>query len=221
VDACVIFDLDGTLIDTAPGLALTMNALLESRGRRSLPLERIRPHITHGTKYLMHFAMKATGTAVDDTEIDRLYDEFLPHYRAHMGRSSILFAGAAAALDALAQDGYRLGVCSNRFEESAVKLLDEMGIRHRFAAIVGQDSIGIAKPDPAPLLETLRRMDGRLERSIFIGDTDLDIAAANAAGMKVIAARFGYGGLPATGSGATGMIDHFDELPTSVKRLLT
>ncbi len=221
MNACVIFDLDGTLVDTAPGLALTMNVLLESRGRRPLSLERIRPHITHGTKHLMQFAMKATGAAASEDEIDRLHDEFLPHYRAHMGRSSILFDGAAAALDALANDGCRLGVCTNRFEESAIRLLDEMGIGQRFSTVVGQDTIGIAKPDPAPLLETLRRMDGHLESSVFIGDTDLDIAAANAAGMPVIAASFGYGGLPASGSGATGMIDHFDELPASVKRMLT
>ena len=221
MNACVIFDLDGTLIDTAPGLALTMNALLESRGRRPLPLESIRPHITHGTRYLMHFAMKATGAAVSEDEIDRLHDEFLPHYRAHMGRSSTLFAGAKAALDTLVRNGCKLGICSNRYEESATRLLEEMGIGHHFAAIVGQDSIGIAKPDPAPLLETLRRMDGRLDRSIFIGDTDIDIAAATSAGMPVIAVTFGYGGLPLSGSGATGMIDHFDELPASVKRMLT
>ncbi len=216
----VIFDLDGTMIDTAPGLVQSMNVLLERRGRPHLTLEAVRGQISHGARAIMQQAMSATGKSVGEDELTGLFDEFIEHYLGIMGRASAPYPGLKKALAGLGTNGNLLGVCTNRIEQSAVALLDELGLGGHFGAIIGQDTIGIAKPDPAPVFETLKRMGGDAEYAIFIGDSEIDIAAAKAASLPVIAVSFGYSKLPAIELGADMLIHHFDQLEEAISELM-
>ncbi len=216
----VILDLDGTMIDTAPGVVHTMNVLLERRGRRRLTLEEVRGQISYGARAIMRHAMHATGSGVGDDELGGLFDEFIEHYSTIMGKASTPYPGLQNALAGLGESGKLLGVCTNRIEQSAVTLLDELGLGGHFAAIIGQDTIGIAKPDPAPVFETLKRMGGDAEHAIFIGDSEIDIAAAKAANLPVIAVSFGYSKVPAIELGADMLIHHFDQLEAAISALM-
>ncbi len=218
--SCIIFDLDGTLIDTAPGLADTMNALLASQGRQSMSLDALRPHVSHGAKAIISHAMTATGEPASDELVNQLFHEFLPHYRAHMTKTSVPYPGLANCLDELAELGFRMGVCTNRFEASARELLEALRLSDYFSIVTGQDTYGVAKPDPMPVLQTLKSLGGTARNSVFVGDSEIDVAAARASGMPAIVTSFGYGSIPAGEMDADSVISHFDELTQSIHVLL-
>lgn len=217
---CIIFDLDGTLIDTAPGLADTMNVLLAAQGRQALSLETLRPYVSHGAKAIITYAMAATGKPASEELTKHLFSDFLTHYRLHMTRSSRMYPGLIPSLDKLKSQGYRLGICTNRFEASARELLEGLLLSDYFSSVTGQDTFGIGKPDPRPVLETLKDLGGEVENAVFVGDSELDVAAARASGLPVIVTSFGYGSVPADKLDADHVIGHFDELPHSVRSLL-
>lgn len=215
----VIFDLDGTIIDTAPGLAATMNALLKRRGRREMDPDILRPHVSHGAKVIIAHAMAATGEPADEALIDVMFDEFISHYVKTMADASTPYPGLARNLARLSEDGYRLGICTNRIERSARILLGALKLDVHFGAITGQDSFNAAKPDPRPVLETLKLLNSPAAASVFVGDSEVDIAAARAAGLPVIVTSFGYAQGPEALTSADGVLSHFDELPALVSRL--
>jgi len=217
---CILFDLDGTLIDTAPGLAATMNTLLARHGRPGLDPQQLRPFISHGAKAIISHAMAATGTAAAPERIDAMFAEFLDHYRANMAAVSQPYPGVAACLEVLGQRGYRLGICTNRFEASARELIAALGLSDHFGAITGQDTFGIGKPDPKPVLNTLAELGGAPGRGVFVGDSEIDVAAARASGLPAIVTSFGYGAMPAAEMEADAVIGHFDELSHFVEALV-
>ena len=208
----ILFDLDGTLVDSAPDLAASMNVLLERRGRPELSLDNVRHMVGRGAKVLMERAMAATGEPATAAEIDGMYDEFLEYYGEHIADLSQPFPGVREALDRLSASGCALGVCTNKPEWASNKLLEILDIDRYFGAVVGGDTLPVRKPDPEHVLETMRRVDGTLGSTVMVGDSQADVASAKAAGVPVIAVTFGYTPEPVETFGPDRLIDHFDEL---------
>ncbi len=205
------FDLDGTLLDTAPDIARALNHALQMAGRPALPLEDVRPMIGGGAKKLLARALGG-GARVPADELDPLYAELLDHYRANLAVETRAFDGMERALDDLAARGIRLGVATNKLEALAADLLEQMGLASRFDCVVGGDTLGTdrAKPEPDLLHHLAQRCGGGA--MAFVGDSAFDVKAARAAGMPAIAVSFGYPGMPVGELRADRVIDHYDEL---------
>lgn len=205
------FDLDGTLLDTAPDIAHALNHALQLAGRPTLPLDEVRPMIGGGAKRLLARALGG-GDRVPPDEIEPLYGALLTHYRANIATETRLFDGLERALDALAQRGIALGVATNKLESLAVQLLNEIGLADRFACIVGGDTLGTDRAKPLP--DMLHHMANGCGGgpAAFVGDSLFDIRAARAAKMPSIAVSFGYPGMAIPELGADRVIDHYDEL---------
>ena len=207
-----VFDLDGTLVDTAPDLAESLNHCLSSVGLARLELEIVRPHAGHGAKAMLREAYALAGRDLTEVELDAQVERFVAYYADHIAIGSSPFPGALAALDRLEAAGWRLAVCTNKYERLAVKLLDELGLAPRFAAICGADTFARRKPDPLHLTETIARAGGAVSNAVMIGDTDTDIDTAINAGVPSILVAFGYAPEARARDGASAIIDSYDRL---------
>ncbi len=214
-----MFDLDGTLIDTAPDLVATLNTLLTARGLAPLPLETARNMIGQGARALIARGFAASDAPLDDATLNTLFERFIAHYLAHIADESRPFPGLIAALDALEAAGARLAVCTNKRTDLSVALLKALDMADRFAAIIGADAAPAAKPDPRHLTTTIECAGGRTERAIMVGDSASDLGAARAAGVPVVLVTFGYTDTPARELNPDVLIDHFDELVDACARL--
>jgi len=216
----VIFDLDGTLVDTAPDLVATLNVVLGRAGLSALPFAAARNMVGGGARALIERGLAAEGRSLEAGELDRLYREFIAHYTAHIADRSRPFPGVEAALSELARRGCRLAVCTNKLEGLSIKLLDAFGLTARFAAICGADTFAVAKPNPAILHGTVARAGGELARAVMVGDSATDIAVARAAGIAVIAVDFGYSDTPVAEVGPDRVVASFAAVPEAVFALL-
>jgi phosphoglycolate phosphatase len=216
-DATIVFDLDGTLVDTAPDLTNTLNEVLARRGHAPVSIEDIRDCVGYGARVMIERALARAGAQGD---VDRMLAEFLDHYAANIARESRLYPGARGALDRLAAQGATLAICTNKREGLSRRLLQELGIDHYFTALAGRDTFLVAKPDPGHLTGVIALAGGDPARSLMIGDGDIDLKAAAAAAIPMILVSFGYGPSPIDGSGLSGVIDHFDELEGRAAALL-
>jgi phosphoglycolate phosphatase len=219
-EATVVFDLDGTLVESAPDLVATLNLLLAREGARPLPLTEARTLIGQGARALLARGFAAEGLVIEEPRLSDLFERFINHYREHIADESHVFPGVETALDALREAGARLAVCTNKRTDLSVALLEALGVADRFAAIVGPDGAGVAKPDPRHLLTTIERAGGRADRALMVGDSASDAGAARAAGVPLILVTFGYTPVPVQELGANALIDHFEELPAACARLL-
>lgn len=212
------FDLDGTLVDTSPDLAAAVNAALAEAGRAALTPEQVVPMIGAGAKEMLRRTLEATG-GCDPAEFKRLYKTLLAHYDAHLSEGSRPYPGAVAALDALAKQGVRLGVVTNKFESFAVKLLTDLDLIDRFDTVIGGDTLGPgnSKPSPAPIREMIGRIGGG--PAAFVGDSIYDMQAAQAAGIPAIACSFGFLTGPVEDLRADAVIDGWDDLIPTLGRL--
>jgi len=208
----VIFDLDGTLVHTAPDLLRATNHVLEQNGRTPVVLDQILDMVSFGAKQMIKRGFDITGGPVDEAELDVMFMHFLDYYIANVAVDSRPFEGCIDLLEKCQGRGMKLGVCTNKPETIAVKLLAELDMLKYFAAIVGPDTINIAKPDPAPYYETITRIGGNLHKSIMIGDSKIDIMTAKAAKVPVIAFTFGYSDEPIKDLGADYVLGHYDEV---------
>lgn len=191
-DLVVIFDLDGTLVDSAPDLTEAMNAILTREGLSPLPAGEVRHLVGEGARALLERGFAENGRAFPQGSAgDRLVSDYIDHYEDHIADSSFVFEGCDACLEALARAGATLAVCTNKVERLAFPLLRALGLLSRFEIVLGRDSLAAHKPDPAPLQEILRR-SGR-SRGVMVGDTLTDLLAGRRAGMPVLLAEFGYG----------------------------
>jgi phosphoglycolate phosphatase len=218
--ATIVFDLDGTLIDTAPDLVDTLNVVFGREGLPPVPYQTARNLIGGGAR-----AMIARGLAIEGREnaaadIERMFADFIDHYTAHIADRSRPFPGLEAALDRLARDQHRFAVCTNKLERLSLKLLKSLGLADRFAAICGQDTFGVQKPDPAVLQRTIAAASGDPARAVMIGDSLTDIRTARAAGIPVIAVDFGYSEQPVADYDPDRVIGAFAELPAAVEGVL-
>lgn len=216
----ILFDLDGTLADTARDLGHTMNVLLERHGRRTLPLERVRPRVGAGARKILEFGFAETGDPASEALLDELFDEFLAYYSAHIADHTVLFPGVREELDRLADGDVKLGVCTNKAETLTHQLLDTLDVARYFPVVIGGDTLPVRKPDPAPLLEAAARLEGTASHTVMIGDSATDINAARAADIASICVTFGYTDIAPHELGATALLDHFSDLPETLSALL-
>src|SRR3954453_17056426 len=216
----VVFDLDGTLVDTAPDLINALNYVLEREGLPPGPLHLARNLIGAGARRLIERGLEVEGRSPGFQDITRLTNDFIDHYAAHIADLSRPFEGLESALDDLEAHGYRFAVCTNKLEWLSKLLLDQLGLSARFAAVCGADTFGVSKPDPAILRQTIARMGGQLSSAIMVGDAGPDIGAARRAGIPVIGVAFGYTDVPIADLKPDGLIHHMRELPDAVRTLM-
>ena len=216
----VVFDLDGTLVDTAPDLINALNFVLDREGMPPLPLASARNLIGAGARKLIERGLEAGGGAVTVGELDRMMRDFIDYYAEHIADESRAFDGLEAALDDLERRGFRFAVCTNKLEWLSKLLLDRLGMTHRFAAICGADTFGVAKPDPAILHQTIARAGGQSPASVMVGDSGTDIGAARRAGVPVVGVSFGYTDVPIAELRPDRLIGHMSDLPEAVESLL-
>jgi phosphoglycolate phosphatase len=215
----IVFDLDGTLIDTAPDLVATLNVILTREGLREVPYETARTYIGGGARLMLERGLLADHRDPAPQLLNRLFDEFLAYYAEHIADRSQPFPGLEAALDDLAARGCRLAVCTNKLEGLSLKLLDALGLTSRFATICGQDTYGIQKPDPLVLHKTIAAAGGTTARAVMIGDSVTDIHAAQAAGIPVVAVDFGYTDRHVSEFSPDRVIGHFGELVGAIEAI--
>jgi phosphoglycolate phosphatase len=215
----IVFDLDGTLVDTAPDLIATLNVVFAREGLPPVPFAQGRTLIGGGAKAMIARGLEAEGRNADAARLDALYVDFIDHYSAHIADRSRPFPGIEAALDRLAADNRRLAVCTNKLEGLSVKLLTKLGLAPRFAVICGQDTFGVQKPDPDMLRKTIAAAGGQVDGSVMIGDSETDISTARAAGVPVIAVDFGYTPRPIAEFRPDRIIGDFNHLPPAIAEL--
>jgi phosphoglycolate phosphatase len=213
----VVFDLDGTLVDTAPDLINALNFVLLREGLPAVPLESARNMIGAGARKLIERGLELEGRQVGLDDITRLTNDFIDHYAAHIADESRPFEGLEDALDHLAAHGYRFAVCTNKLEWLSRLLLDELGLSARFSAICGADTFGVSKPDPAILRQTVARAGGQLASTVMVGDSGTDIGVSRRAGVPVIGVSFGYTEVPIADLNPDRLIAHMRDLPGAVQ----
>ena len=216
----VVFDLDGTLVDTAPDLVDTLNVVFAREGLPPVPYDAARNMIGGGARRMIERGLKLEGRIFGAAELDRLFADFIAYYSAHIVDRSRPFPGLEDALDRLAAERCRLAVCTNKLEGLSRQLLDALGLSARFAAICGQDTFGIQKPNPEILRRTIARAGGDPAYAIMVGDSASDIDVARAAKVPVIAVDFGYTEVPVAELGPDRLISHFDDLPKAIRELI-
>jgi phosphoglycolate phosphatase len=215
----VVFDLDGTLVDTAPDLTAALNAVMAREGRPLVPLDDVRHMVGRGARVLIERAMASTGQPWDAATIDDLVAHFIDYYDGNIAATSRAFDDAEAVCRRLSAQGRKLGVCTNKPERLSLKLLDELKLRDLFPVVLGADSRPYRKPDPRHLLDTISALGGRPESAVMIGDSDTDVNTARAAAIPVIAVSFGYTETPVRELWADLVIDHFAELEAALPKV--
>ena len=212
------FDLDGTLLDSALDLGHALNHALVHIGRPPVPVEEARRFIGGGTGQMLRAALAESG-GHEGIDVSALQDVLVGFYAQNIARHTKLFPGGEAMLDALAARGVRLAIATNKREDLARRLFEELGLTSRFATIIGGNTLGpgTAKPAPDMLHAMVEQCGGG--KAAFVGDTTFDVGAARAAGMPVVAVRFGFCDLPPDELGADAVIDHFDALVPALEAL--
>ncbi len=206
----LVFDLDGTLADTAPDLLATLAAVLPRHGFDSIADPTFRAGIGNGARALIEYALARQGVSVDAPTLDAIFADFLAHYGKNICVETRLFPGALPLLDRFEAAGWRFAVCTNKPVGMSELLLNELGIAERFAAVRGGDSFPYKKPDPAHLLGTIADADGAPECAIMVGDSRTDLDAARAAGVPMIGVTFGYTTVPMSALGPDMLVHDFD-----------
>lgn len=215
----IVFDLDGTLVDTAPDLVAALNYVLQREGLPLVPMASARNMIGAGARKLIERGLELDGRTMNVQDIDRLTADFIAYYRDHIADASQPFEGLFAALDELENKGFRFAVCTNKLEGLSRLLLEKLDMTKRFAAICGADTFGISKPDPAILRQTVAQAGGSLPNAIMVGDAGPDVGVARRAGIPVIGVTFGYTEVPITELKPDFVIGHMRELPGAISVL--
>lgn len=217
--ATLVFDLDGTLAETAPDIMATLNHLLLQEGLAALPLSAARQLVGAGARALLERGFKVAGRPLGPYRLEELFQAFLAHYLDHIADLSFLFPGVESALTALAADGHGLAICTNKPEAHSLALVERLGILPMFRAVAGRETFPFCKPDPRHLTETIRLAGGDTSRAIMIGDSRTDVDTARAAGIPVIGVTFGYTDVPMADLKPDHIIEHFDALTDAVRKL--
>lgn len=216
----IVFDLDGTLVDTAPDLMASLNHCLALDGLPPAGPIEFRRFVGMGGKVMIERAYAAQRRDLAEARLKELLDAFLEHYGTNMPGDSKPYAGVVDALDRFEAAGFITAVCTNKFEVLSTTLIDALGLTHRFRAICGQDTFAFRKPDPRHLLETIALAGGDPERAVMVGDSETDIKTAKAAGIPVVAVDFGYTDEHVSTYEPSQVISHFDELTVAMAERL-
>jgi phosphoglycolate phosphatase len=215
----IVFDLDGTLADTAADLIATLNLILEREGLDAIPLASARDLIGQGSRALLQRGFTVQRRTLSPERLETLFQDFLHHYGEHLTDQTRLFPGVEEALERLSRRGHGLAVCTNKSESLSRQLLAGLGVASRFAAICGRDTFAFCKPDPRHLTETVRLAAGRTRAAIMVGDSKTDVDTARAAQVPVIAVPFGYTDVPVAKLAPDIVIEHFDEIDAAIAHL--
>ena len=215
-----VFDLDGTLVDTAPDLVATLNVIFAREGLPPVAYEAARNMVGGGARALIERGLRADGRTLTSERVDLLVKDFIAHYAEHIADRSRPFPGLAAALDALEAGGCRLAVCTNKLEWLSVRLLDRLGLLARFVAVCGSDTFGLQKPNPDLLHRTIAHCGGDGDNAVMIGDSISDIAMARSAGVPVVGVAYGYTDTPVAQLGPDRVIGALLELPPTIFDLM-
>jgi len=216
----IVFDLDGTLVDTAPDLVRALNETMDLEGLPRVKLETARNLISHGARVLIERASALHGVTFSATRLDQLTNEFVAFYAADIARESRPFEGVLESLDTLASLGAKLSVCTNKRTALSVQLLDALDMSARFSAIVGADAVTDRKPHPDHYRAAVARAGGEVRRSVMVGDSAADVGSARGAGSPVCVVSFGYSDVGAETLGADVLLHRFSELAPACRRLL-
>lgn len=211
----IVFDLDGTLVDSAPDLTAALNVALADAGRPAVDPATVRHLVGHGARALIERGLALSGGGAE-AEVARALPVFLAHYTAHIADGTRPYPGCEAALGRLAARGSTLAICTNKPVALATALVAALGWSGRFAAILGGDSLAVRKPDPAHLLATIAAAGGDPRATVYVGDTSVDVAAARAAGVSVIVCAFGFADRPAAELEADAVIADFAGLDAAI-----
>jgi phosphoglycolate phosphatase len=216
--AALVFDLDGTLVDSLPDLRAALNEMLRGLTRRELSADEVRRMIGDGTHALVQRALHATGEVVD---LESAHHRFLDFYEAAPTRLSRLYPDVATTLSSLVGSGARLAICTNKQQAATLAVLDGFDIAKYFEVIVGGDLVPFRKPDPRHLLTVLEQVRASPKQSVMIGDNENDYAAARAAGVAVILMRYGYLRVPPDMLAPDAWLDQFADIPPALDRMKT
>ncbi len=214
----IIFDLDGTLIDTAPDLTAALNAVLIREGLPTVPLGQVRHMVGQGARVLIESALTSHGISFDPDRVTDLFKHFLEYYEANIAEASRPFDGVVYQLQTLSRRGHKLGVCTNKPEALSHKLLTELDMEKYFPVVLGADSKPYRKPDPRHLFDTVAELGGNPWDSVLIGDSETDAKTAQAANIPVILVSFGYSEIPIHDLNANVVIDHFESLQDALAK---
>ncbi len=215
----VVFDLDGTLVDSAPDLCALVNEMLAELGRPGLDLDEVRPMIGDGSRALLERGLRASGGVPPTVDLDALFAEFLRRYVRWPVRLDQVCAGVVAALEELVAAGVRLGVCTNKPQAPTDRLLTALALERFFGAAIGGDALPVRKPDAGHLRAVLARLGVDVGRAALVGDSRTDLLTARAAGVPCVLVSFGYTPVPARDLGADRVIDHMSELGAALVSL--
>ena len=217
----VVFDLDGTLADTSGDLIAAANACFRDMGEGDvLNAKTDAGTALKGGRAMLRLGMERLGRAEDEATIDRYYPMLLEAYGREIDTHTVLYPGAMQAVAALKAAGYRVAICTNKPEALAHTLLTRLGVRDAFGAMVGADTLAIRKPDPEHLFETARRAGGDPALCLLVGDTNTDRETARAAGVPCVLVSFGPSGDDMAALAPEALLDHYDDLPDIVTRLI-
>jgi len=219
--ATIVFDLDGTLVDTAPDLLLTLNTVLGEEGREWIDAPHVRALVGRGARVMIEEGLRLTGEPGAAAYIDDLLDRFLALYEKNIDHLSRPFEGVIEALDDLAAAGARLGVCTNKREHLSVDLLTKLDLIKHFPVVLGVDSLAVHKPDPAHLTQTIAQLGGDETHAIMVGDSITDVKTAKAAGIPVIVVDFGYTEIPPPELGGDVLVSHYRDIPGAIEGLIS
>jgi len=218
----VIFDLDGTLIDTAPDLIDSLNHTIAAAGLAPVTFDDLTHLVGQGVRVMIRRAFDLRKTPLDEPTANRLFDRFMEHYEAHMPGKSRPYAGVAECLDRLSAAGMRLAICTNKLEQLALPLIERLGLSDRFAAMTCGDTFSVRKPDARHILGTIERAGGDPAASVMVGDSVNDILAAHNAGVPSIAVSFGYSDVAVETLDPGHVISGYDELTAElVEKLIS
>ncbi len=220
----IIFDLDGTLVDSAPDLTEALNRVLSDQGLPSVELAAVRHMIGDGAVKLIERGFTAAGRAFDGNLPQDLRQAFLDHYEDCLTDKTRPFPGAVKALEFLAGEGIRMGVCTNKPAAMSEVILERLGLARFFDTLLGGDSLAVTKPDPTPLYAAIEGAGGSAapgnpNGAVMVGDSHTDVATARAAGTPVVVVSFGYTRIAPRDLGADAVIDHYDELVPALSTL--
>jgi phosphoglycolate phosphatase len=213
----LVFDLDGTLIDSAPDLRAALNEMLRERGRAPLSLAQVRQMIGDGAAALVARALAASGA--DPAEAVPALRRFLQLYEADAVRLTRPYPGVTETLTALRRRGYRTAICTNKPQHATHTVLEGLGLLALFDGIAGGDRFAVKKPDPGHLLGLIGALGGAPDRAAMIGDGENDAAAAHGAGVPLVLMRYGYARVDPAALAADALLDRFDDLPAALDRL--
>ncbi len=215
----IIFDLDGTLVDSAPDLADALDTLLLEQKLSPLGLDATRRLIGHGITNLVRRGLELRGVALQPGDIAHHSGRFVELYSANLSRKTRPYPGVETVVAQLHADGWRLGVCTNKLERYARQILSDLGLIRYFDVVAGPDTFGAGKPDPVHLVRAVESLRGAIARSIIVGDSEVDVATAKAAGIPIIAVSYGYSKTPLATLEPELIVDDFSAVPAAINTL--